>query len=141
TDLEKAIGSLIKSAVDGIPGYKGYFAETVHDLEALAQNVFKGLQDCSGAIVVLQDRGVVTQTDGKVWGHRSSVWVNQEIAILAYRQHSESKRIPVLVLAESAVKHEGAMTSLIVNPRLLPPPSELASTVRDWLAEAETSAP
>lgn len=141
TELEKAVGSLIKSAVDGIPGYKGYFADTVHDLEALSQNVLNGLQICSGAIVVLQDRGTVIQMDGKEWGHRSSVWVNQEIAILAYRQYAESKRIPILVFADSAVKLEGAMTSLIVNPQPLPPAAQLVDVVHGWLAKAETSAP
>jgi hypothetical protein len=141
TDLEKTVGSLLKAAVDGVPGYQGYFAETVHDLEALAQNVLKGLQNCSGAIVILQDRGTVIQTDGSEWGHRSSVWVNQEIAILAYRQYCESKRIPILVFAEPTVKLEGAMTSLIVNPQPLPPPAQLASIVRTWLAGSETSAP
>jgi hypothetical protein len=141
TELEKAVGSLIQSAVDGTPGYQSYFAETVHDLEALAQNVLKGLQECSGAIVVLQDRGTVTQTDGREWGHRSSVWVNQEIAILAYRQFFESQKIPILVLAEPTVKLEGAMTSLIVNPQPLPPSAQLANTVRAWLAGADISAP
>ena len=141
SELEKTVGSLIKSAVDGTQGYHGYFAETVHDLEALAQNVLKGLQECSGAIVVLQDRGAVIQANGQEWGHRSSVWVNQEIAILAYRQHFESNKIPILVFAEPTVKLEGAMTSLIVNPQPLPPSAQLAGIIRTWLAGAETSAP
>jgi hypothetical protein len=113
----------------------------VHDLEALAQNVLKGLQECSGAIVVLQDRGTVTQTDGREWGHRSSVWVNQEIAILAYRQFFESKKIPILVFAEPTVKLEGAMTSLIVNPQPMPASAHIPSIVRAWLSGADASAP
>jgi hypothetical protein len=136
TETEKSVGVLLKAVVEGIPGFQAYLAETVHDLDGLAHNVLEGIQNCCGAIVVLQDRGLVTQSDGKEWGRRSSVWVNQEIAILAYRQFFESKSIPILAFMDSAVKLEGAMTSLIVNALALPASAALASTVRQWLEEA-----
>jgi len=137
TEAEKSLGVLLKDVVDGTPGFQAYFAETVHDLAALAHHVLEGIQQCAGAIVILQDRGVVTHSDGVEWGHRSSVWVNQEVAILAYRQFFETRRLPLLAFVDPAVKLEGAMTSLIVNPQPLPASAQLASAVGTWLTETE----
>lgn len=139
TEAEKSLGVLIKTIIDGTPGFHAYFAETVHDLDALAHHVLKGLQECVGAVVVLHDRGGVAQTDGLPWGHRSSVWVNQEVAILAYRQFFESMNLPILAFADPAVKLEGAMTSLIVNPKPIPSASEVVGAITAWLSSAEFS--
>lgn len=133
SDAEKTVGVLLKSAIDRTSGFRAYFAEAVHDLESLAKHVFDGIQQCSGAIVILQDRGAVTQADGTVWGHRSSVWVNQEIAILAYRQTFEARKLPILAFVDAAVKLEGAMTSLVVNPIPLPTDTALTTRVAEWL--------
>ena len=70
-------------------------------------------------------------------GHRSSVWINQELAILAYRQFFEETKIPVLAFADRKVKLEGAMTSLTVNPHPLGTAEDVASAVRAWLAEKQ----
>ena len=135
TDEEKSIGAAVKSLIDNTPGFKAYFAETVHDLDALAANIFYALRDCSGLIAILHDRGLVKKPDGQDWGHRSSVWINQEIAILAYRQRVEgiSIPIPILVFKEDIVELEGAMTQLIVNPLPFRPQEETLVQVHDWL--------
>ncbi|MGO8943512.1 MAG: hypothetical protein ACLQJ7_07540 [Syntrophobacteraceae bacterium] len=135
TDTEKTLGVLIKTVIDGTPGFEAYFAETVHDFEALGRHVLDGICRCAGAVVVLQDRGIVTHPDGTEWGHRSSVWVNQEVAILAYRQFFEAKKIPILAFAEPNVRLEGAMTALIVNPGSTGTPQDMVSAVKTWLAE------
>jgi hypothetical protein len=137
TEAEKTLGVLVKAVIDGSPGFEAYFAETVQDLEALGQHVLDGLRRCAGAVVVLQDRGVVTHGDGKEWGHRSSVWVNQEVAILAYRQFFEVRKIPILAFVDSKVKLEGAMTSLILNPRPLAAAADVANSIKAWLAEGQ----
>src|SRR5262249_22443225 len=74
------------------------------------------------------------------WGHRSSVWVNQELAILAYRQFFEGRKIPILAFKDPQVKLEGAMTSLIVNPRALGSADSVVEAVRPWLASANFAA-
>lgn len=137
TDAEKTLGVLIKTVIDGTPGFEAYFAETVQDVEALGRHVLDGIRRCVGAVVVLQDRGTVMRSDGNEWGHRSSVWINQEVAILAYRQFFEAKKTPILAFAEPKVKLEGAMTTLIVNPRPLGPPQDVAGVVTSWLAEVQ----
>ncbi len=48
---------------------------------------------------------------------RSSVWTNQELALLAYRQFFERRTIPILAFKEQTVTLEGAMTAFIVNPK------------------------
>ena len=136
TEAERTLGTLLKVVIDGTPGFEAYFAETVHDLEALARHVLDGLRGCAGAVVVLQDRGTVLGADGGEWGHRSSVWVNQELAILAYRQFFETRKIPVIAFADPKVRLEGAMTSLIVNARPLGSAHDVASEVKAWLGEA-----
>lgn len=133
TDAEKTLGILIKTVIDGTPGFEAYFAETIQDVEALGRHVLDGIRRCVGAVVVFQDRGA----DGSEWGHRSSVWINQEISILAYRQFFESKKIPILAFADPKVKLEGAMTTLIVNPRPLGPPQDVAGFVKSWMAEVQ----
>jgi hypothetical protein len=135
TEAEKTLGTLLEAVIDGAPGFEAYFAETVHDFEALARHVLDGLRRCAGAVVVLQDRGVVLGADGREWGHRSSVWVNQELAILAYRQFFEMRKIPVIAFADPKVKLEGAMTSLIVNARPLGTAQDVATAVKAWLSE------
>ena len=135
SEPEKTLGVLLKAVIDGTPGVEAYFAETVHDFDALGRHVLDALRRCTGAVLVLQDRGMVVGPEGQEWGHRSSVWINQELAILAYRQFFEAKRIPVLAFADPKVKLEGAMTALIVNPRPLGAAQDAASAVRAWLAE------
>jgi hypothetical protein len=135
TNDERELGMAIKAAVDATPGFVGYFAEDVQSLDALATNILDALRGCAGAIVVLTDRGPLISLDGAERGRRSSVWVNQEIAVLAYRQFVESRKIPILCWRQNGVELEGAMTAFIVNPRPIPPPSEVATLVGSWLAK------
>ena len=133
TAKERSLGTAVKAEIDKTPGLEGYFAQTVHDLSALARHVFDALRRCSGAILLLHERGQVTGSDGSDLGYRSSVWVNQELAILAYRQFFEERQMPVLVLKDPKVKLEGAMSALIVNADPLGTQAEVVATVRDWL--------
>jgi len=137
TKEEKSLGTSVKKLVDSYPGYKAYFAEYVQSLDALAKNIFEGLRKCSGLISFLHDRGLVTTQGNKEWGYRSSVWVNQEIAILAYRKQFEGIEIPILVFKDKKVRLEGAMTSLIVNPIPMKSESEILKQIESWLKSTE----
>lgn len=133
TSEEKELGMEVKELIDSISGYRSYFAEYVQSLDGLAQNIFESLRICSGFITFLHDRGKALMPNGEEWGHRSSVWVNQELAILAYRKYFEGIDIPILVFKDHDVQIEGAMTSLIVNPKPLHTKSEVLIEVRSWL--------
>lgn len=136
TAEEKRLGTAVKEHIDSKPGYRAYFAEYVQSLDALAINVFDGLRKCSGLISFLHERGLVTLDGDKEWGYRSSVWVNQEIAILAYRKQFEGIEIPILVFKDERVRLEGAMTSLIVNPIPIGSELDILMQVESWLESA-----
>lgn len=82
---------------------------------------------------MLHERGRVTASDESDLGYRSSVWINQELAILAYRQFFEERQLPVLVLKDPKVNLEGAMSALIVNAKPLGTQAEVVTAVREWL--------
>jgi hypothetical protein len=137
TEEEKQLGTAVKGLIDDTEGFQAYFAEKVHDLTALGHHIFDALHRCSGAISFLQKRGSVTGALGEDWGIRSSVWVNQEIAILAFRNFLEFANLPILVFKDTDVRIEGAMTSVIVNPLpLLSIPDTLAQ-VKAWLESTD----
>lgn len=94
------------------------------------------MRKCSGLISFLHERGLVTLDGDKAWGYRSSVWVNQEIAILAYRKQFEGIDIPILVFKDKSVRLEGAMTSLIVNPIPIVSEEDILMKVESWLQTA-----
>jgi len=136
TLVEKKLGTGVKQLIDSTAGYRAYFAEYVQSLDALARNVFDGLRKCSGLISFLHERGYVTSGTDKEWGYRSSAWVNQEIAILAYRRQFEGVDIPILVFKDERVRLEGAMTSLIVNPITIGSEPDILKQVESWLKSA-----
>lgn len=137
TEEEKQLGTAVKGLIDSSEGFQAYFAETVHDLTALGHHIFDALHRCSGAISFLQQRGSVTDLHGKDWGIRSSVWVNQEIAILAFRNFLEASKLPILVFKDADVKIEGAMTSFIINPLPLLTISKTLVQVKGWLESTD----
>lgn len=136
TPEEKKLGTAVKQLIDSTAGYRAYFAEYVQSLDALAQNVFDGLRRCSGIVSFLHERGLVLAATDKEWGYRSSAWVNQEIAILAYRRQFEGIDIPILVFKDVKVRLEGAMTSLIVNPIPMDSEPDILRQVASWLESA-----
>ena len=136
---EKQLGQRIKSQIDATPGFKGYFADTVQDLSGLSAHVLDALRRSSGAVIVLHPRGEIRADDGRVLGIRSSVWINQEVALLAYRQFFERRSIPVLAFRDPSVTLEGAMTAFIVNPKPSVDEDTVLAEVRRWLADEATS--
>jgi hypothetical protein len=132
TEDEKRLGTSVRQVIDSKSGFKAYFAEYVQSLDGLSKNIFDGLRRCSGLISFLHERGLVEQ-GGKEWGFRSSAWVNQEIAILAYRKQFEGIEIPILVFKDERVRLEGAMTSLIVNPIPMKSESEILKEIESWV--------
>lgn len=140
TNEEKTLGAAIKETIDNTEGFEAYFAESVHDLDSLGRNIFEGLRRCSGIVAVLHNRGIVLASAGKYWGIRSSVWVNQELAIMAYRQFFESRTLPVLAFSDPEIKLEGAMTAFIINPFPLGTISNVVERVASWLHRITTYA-
>jgi len=134
TAHEKDLAEAICSTIDATPGFKAFYADQIHSLDALTVKLFEALKNCSGMIAVLHPRGRVQWPSETLWGVRSSVWINQEIAILAFRQFSQRAKTPLLTFMASEVKLEGAMTGLITNPVTLGTKDETIARVAKWLA-------
>src|SRR3989304_5614435 len=130
---ERTLGRLIKAEIDATNGYEGYFADTVQDLAGLADHILNALRRSTGAILILHARGRVVSGQGHNLGVRSSVWINQELAVLAYRQFFEATNIPILAFKHESVTLEGAMSAFITNPKPLENDDSVLAEVRNWL--------
>jgi hypothetical protein len=131
---ESLLGQRIKSDIDATSGFTAYFADAVQDLSGLSAHILDALRRCSGAVIVLHPRGEIRAEDGRALGIRSSVWINQEVAVLAYRKFFEGRAIPILAFRDPAVTLEGAMTAFIVNPKASVKEGFVLGEVRKWLA-------
>jgi len=125
TPAEKQLGRRVQAAINSHEGFNAYLADKVQSLASLGNHVFDALRRCAGAVVFLHARG-----DGT-----SSMWINQELAVLAYRQFFESAEIPILVFKEDSVGLEGAMSAFIVNAKALVDEEVVIASVRGWLID------
>jgi hypothetical protein len=130
---EQVLGRRIKAEIDATDGYEGYFADSVQDFTGLADHILGALRRSTGAVVVLHPRGRVLSDQGQHLAVRSSVWINQELAVFAYRQFFEGINIPILAFKHETVSLEGAMTAFIINPRPLGSEETVLGEVRMWL--------
>lgn len=128
TPAEKQLGARVKGAIDSHEGFESYLAAKVQNLAALGNHVFEALRRCAGAVVLLHARG-----DGS-----SSMWINQELAVLAYRQFFEAAEIPIVVFKEDSVRLEGAMSAFIVNAKPLADEEEVIAEVLRWVTDEAT---
>jgi hypothetical protein len=134
TKEERELGQLIKAEIDAVAGFQAYYADTVQSLSGLADHILDALRRCAGAVVVLHPRGRVVSDQGDEFRVRSSVWVNQEVAILAYRQFLGPSSVPILAFSDETVSLEGAMTAFIINPKPLGDAHSMIQSVRGWLS-------
>jgi len=86
-------------------GFIAYFAEEVHSLEALTENIFRHLKNSEYFVFIDFKREELP--NGKF---RGSVFVNQEIAIAAFLE------IETVGFHEAGVDREGVIEHLIANP-------------------------
>src|SRR6476620_5143551 len=133
TESECRLGKRLCQEINANDGLEAYFAENVQNLSSLSHHILDALGRCSGAVILLHPRGEVRAPDGKSLGVRSSVWINQEVAILAYRQQFEGSEIPILAFKDPSVTLEGAMTAFIVNPSEFRDEDEVIELLRAWL--------
>jgi hypothetical protein len=116
---------MVEQAINSHEGFRAYFADSVQSLATLGDHVFDALRRCAGAVALLHERETA----------RSSMWINQELAILAYRQFFESREIPILVFKHENVRLEGAMTAFIVNAKPLSTEQAVVDEVHRWVTD------
>jgi hypothetical protein len=114
TDQEKRLGENVRIAVETLAGCQGYFAENQNSLDGLSQNIFGALNLAAGFIAIMHHRGQVNALSGPLI--RGSVWVEQEIAIAAFVQSTQSRALPVLLYLQKGIQREGVRQQLILRP-------------------------
>jgi hypothetical protein len=101
TDAEKKLGEEIARMVKEVTGHDAFFAQQVHDLNGLRDNILQAIRKCGGFIAVMHPRGKVNRPNEPAVT-RASVWIEQEIAIAAYIRYAE-KTLPVIAFIHDSV--------------------------------------
>jgi hypothetical protein len=133
TASERALGHQICSTIDMFPRTKSFYADLVHSPNDLNSEVFGALNRCDAFFAVMHDRGTV-QYNNKPAVRRSSVWIQQEIAILCFRMSVRKTHLPVRVYMEEPLFLEGVMKTAIVNPIGFKEPYEVLDGLSTWLS-------
>jgi hypothetical protein len=133
---EVTLGNDVIKVIDAHDGTKGFFSQNVHSIEDLNRAVFGALQTCDGFFAVLHKRGGVTYGNYPIT-HRASVWIQQEIGILAYRSFLQGRHIPVRVYQEQGILFEGIMKTAIINPIIFRRKEEVLGGLTEWLRGPE----
>jgi hypothetical protein len=136
THEEISLGREIIKVIGDHKGMKGFFAQDVHSPADLNGAVFGALRTCDGFFAVMHKRGGVTYRDYPVI-HRSSVWIQQEIAIIAYRSFLQGRHVPVRVFQEKGILLEGIMKTSIVNSIVFRQNDEVLEGLSKWLTGPE----
>ncbi len=82
TSEENSLSEELINVIDK-NGMKGFSAEETHQPADLNTFLFKEIQRCDGLVAVMQKRGEIMYLTYPLT-QRSSVWIQQEIAILMY---------------------------------------------------------
>ena len=125
TDEEKAVGLKVKQILGDEYGLNVFFAESVNDLESLNSHIFRNLSNCTGFIALLHKRNNSE--------NNTSVWINQEVAIIAYLR-SIGSDIPSLVMYQDGAKtQQGLIKYTIANPPVFISESDAILQIREWV--------
>jgi len=114
TKEEKKLGAAIAELVTELTPFTGYFAEAESTLTGITKNVFAKLNTAEGLIAIIHPRGEILTSQGR---HvRGSVWIEQEIAIVAFLAHLFRKQPKILAYVHKDVRREGLREQLHLNP-------------------------
>lgn len=137
TNEEIDLGKEVKRRIERPgTGMIAFFAQEVHSPVDLNSEVFRTLRRCDGFFAVLHKRGIVRYLSYPETS-RSSVWIQQEIAVIAYRQFLQGRAIPSRVYMEEGILREGLMRTTIMNPIAFRHSSEVLAGLDSWLSGPE----
>lgn len=117
-EREKKLGLTIKQLVELRTPFDGYFAEDQSSVNGLVANILERLYNCAGFICVMHPRGTVTNDKG-CQTVRASVWIEQEVAMIAMVQQlvrEDKNDLRVAAYAHKSIHLEGIRTLLHLNP-------------------------
>lgn len=132
-ETEIKAGERVRAVVNADPGLEAFFAEHGGKGEGLFGRILDALKGCSGAVFVVHGRGPIDTSDER--NMRASVWISQELAILAYRRHALHQDVPILLFLDDNVSREGILGHLSLQPHSLPNLDEMEKVLVQWLRE------
>jgi hypothetical protein len=115
---EKELGITVKQLVELNTPFDGYFAEDQNSVNGLVANILERLYGCMGFISIMHPRGIVADDKGQQTV-RASVWIEQEIAMIALIQQlvrNDKNDLKIAAYAHKSIKLEGIRTLLHLNP-------------------------
>jgi hypothetical protein len=98
--------------------------------------VFEAIRTCHGFLGLMHKRGTVSFTTYPP-SERSSVWIQQEFAMLCYRMFLERHSLPVRIYTEVGIRREGVMDIAMANPIEFDRPDTILENVDQWLGGPE----
>ena len=126
TEEERALGRAIGALISDLTPFEPYFAEDQTTLEGLTTDILMALNDATGLVVVLHDRGFVAGADIT----RGSVWVEQEIAIAAFIRQVLGRHLHIAAYRQEQVGLEGMRGQLLLNPKVFRSNEEVLKHLR-----------
>jgi len=137
TTQELQLGKLLFDIITEDGRYEPYFAETQSTLEGVTANILGKLLVAEAFVGVLHPRGAVhiapTPNDRERIITRASVWVEQEVAILAGLAELRRSSIKIQLYAKRGVVREGLRTFVMANPYEFDAEEEVARHFRATL--------
>jgi hypothetical protein len=127
---ERDLGQRLADLIEQYTEYVGYFAQNEQNLGGLSTNILGALEECVGLVVVMHKRGSVETPDRVI--ERGSVWVEQEIAIAAFIQHT-GRQLPVAAYIEKGIAREGIRQLLQLNPHAFASDDEVVAHFEEQL--------
>ena len=109
-ELGKAIAQLVTDETAAV----GYFAQNETTFEAVTTRILGAIGRCRGFVGIMHHRGDVTPPQGPAF-QRASVWVEQEIAIAAFREQVLREPIPVQLYIQNGIRLEGLRDKILLN--------------------------
>jgi hypothetical protein len=134
TDDEIDLGKKIARIINEETSAEAYFAENQATFEGVSSHILDALSRCVGFVGIMHYRGEVTNLDTTTH-QRASVWIEQEIAIAAYRIHTLQESIPVQLYVQKGIKLEGLREKVMLNPVPFKTNSEVLEHFRSALKE------
>ncbi len=114
--LGKDIAHLIRQ--DG--RYEAYFADNQSSLDGVTANILAKLDQAAGFVAIMHARGEVQVADAGASAARSfvrgSVWIEQEIAILAMLVQVQRRKVNVQLYTKRGLTREGLRVYVMTNP-------------------------
>lgn len=141
SDEEKRLGNSVADLITELTLFVPYFAENQRTVAGVTDHILRALDKCMGFIGIMHQRGEVVRPEGNIV--RGSVWIEQEIAIMAFLGLVLDRKKEVLLYIQKGIAREGVRDKLLLNPISFESSDEVLGDLRGrlptWISKAYPS--